>query len=174
MTAILDPQRLDPERLARARALSARLTDTQLAQELKGDPDGLEPEAVLALQEEAKRRSKARLPLILSTTGAVGRPIRRVIAIVGAEQAVRIDQPKDTPAPDRHIVGRRANPMQEAFRQAREEVLRELNARGAALHADAVVGISFTVSEWSGQGKNLLLLLATGTAVELDSSASAA
>ena len=166
MTAIFDP-----ERLSRARAMSARLTDTQLAQELRGDPASLEPEAVLALQEEAKRRSKARLPLVLSTTGAIGRPIRRVIAIVGAEHAVRMDQQKDTPTPDRHIVGRRTNPMQEAFRQAREEVLRELNARGAALHADAVVGIAFSMSECSSQGKKLMLLLATGTAVELDNPA---
>jgi len=159
----------DAERLARAREMTSRLTDTQLAQELKGDPGGLEPEAVQALHEEAQRRSRPRVPLVVSTTPAVGRPIRRVLGVVGAESVVRLEPIKDQPTTARHIVGRRTNPVQDAFRQAREELVRELNARGAAVHADAVVGVAFNLTECNGPGKSMLVMLATGTAVELES-----
>jgi uncharacterized protein YbjQ (UPF0145 family) len=66
----------------------------------------------------------------------------------------------------RDTVGGRSETIQKAMAQARETLLREIEAKAAHLHADAVLGVAFTLSEWSGQQKSMLILLVSGTAVD--------
>lgn len=159
---------LDPERLDRAREMAARLTDAQLAQELRRDRSALQAEAWKALEEEGRRRSKPPKPPVLTTTNALDRPIRRVLGVVGSEYVMGVDLIQEFLAGIRDVVGGRSETIQAAFRKARETLLQELSERAAALRADAILGVAFTLSEWSGQNKSMLVLLATGTAVELD------
>jgi len=159
---------LDPDQLAHARDMAGRLTDEQLASELRQDRTAFRPEAWQALEEEARRRrSKSRTRPILSTTQTVSRPIRSVLGIVGSEYVMGVDLFQEFLAHIRDMVGGRSQTIQAAFAHARETLLEELSDKGQALRADAVIGIAFTLSEWSA-GKSMLLLLATGTAVTLD------
>jgi uncharacterized protein YbjQ (UPF0145 family) len=91
-----------------------------------------------------------------------------VLAPVGAEYVMGVDIFSEFLAGVRDIVGGRSESIQAAFKEARQALLRELEEQGSALRADAVLGISFAVSEWSGQNKSMLIVLASGTAVLLE------
>ena len=143
---------LDLERLEQARGMAAGLTDAELARELRGDRTSLLPEAWRALEEEARRRSTPRTSPILATTPTLNRPIRRVIGIVGSQTVLGASFVQDWPY---------------SLPEARASLLNDLSANAAHLGADAVVGIAFTIS----QGNSMLVMLASGTAVELSSQA---
>jgi len=49
--------------------------------------------------------------------------------------------------------------------QARAEALKELEARAAAMGANAVIGVRIDFDALGGDGNNMLLVTATGTAV---------
>jgi uncharacterized protein YbjQ (UPF0145 family) len=151
--------------------MAARLGDVELAKELKTAQGALEPEACRALEEEARRRSKPRRSPILVTTPTLHRPIRRVLGIVGGEYVLGVNLFHEVLAGIRDTVGGRSATIQAALREGRTALLDELRADAARLHADAVVGVAFTLSEWSGQNKSMLILMASGTAVELISDA---
>ena len=121
---------LDAERLDRARQMAARLTDAQLAQELRRDRSALQAEVWKALEEEGKRRSKAPKPPVLTTTNALDRPIRRVLGVVGSEYVMGVDLIQEFLAGMRDIVGGRSETIQAAFRKARETLLQELSEKG--------------------------------------------
>ena len=46
-------------------------------------------------------------------------------------------------------------------------VIADMRAQAHAIGAHAIVGISFSFNEFSGAGKSMLFVAATGTAVEL-------
>jgi uncharacterized protein YbjQ (UPF0145 family) len=150
--------------------MASRLSDEQLAKELRNRAS-LQPEAIRALEEEGRRRAKPRRSPILVTTPTLHRPIRRVLGIVGGEYVLGVNLFHEILAGVRDAVGGRSATIQGILKEARIALLNELRADAAHLHADAVVGISFTLSEWSGQNKSMLILMAAGTAVELVSDA---
>ena len=158
---------LDLERLEQARIMAARLSDSDLTKELRSDRVTLAPEAWKALEEEAKRRSRPRKTPILTTSANLHRPIRRVLGVVGAEYVMGVNLFQEFLAGIRDTVCGRSATIQAALRQARIVLHDELSANAAHLRADAVVGIAFSLSEWSGQNKSMLIMLVSGTAVEL-------
>ena len=159
------------DRLNRAREMAARLSDAELAKELRNDRSGVHPEAWRALEEEARRRAKPKRPPILTTSPTLNQPIRRVLGVVGSEYLMGVNFVQELLAGVRDVVGGRSVTIQNTLREAREALLRELSARAVEIHADAVVSVAFTLSEWSGQNKSMLILMASGTAVELSSDA---
>jgi len=161
---------IDYDRLERARDMAARLSDAELIRELQNDRGALQPEAWRALEEEQRRRRKPRRAPILTTLPDVGRPLRRVLGIVGAEYVMGVNLFQEFLAGVRDVVGGRSETMQRAMAQARETLLRELEVKASQLHADGVLGVAFTLSEWSGQQKSMLILLASGTAVDFSDS----
>lgn len=165
---------MDADVLARARDFAARLRDDELLRELKADPRTVHPEARLALEEEAARRAKPRrASLIVTTTADCGRPVRRYLGIVGAEYVMGVNLFQEFIADVRDLVGGRSLSVQKSLASARAQLVEELSARAAHLRADAVLGVSFSLSEWSGQNKSMLVVIATGTAVELEPIAAA-
>ncbi len=158
----------DLARLEQARAMAAKLPDAQLAKELRGDRSAVLPEAWQALEEEHRRRSRPpRVPL-LATTPTVHLPLRRVLGVVSSECVMGMGALQETLAGFTDAVGGRSTMVQSTIGQAREALLNELSANATAMRADAVLSITFAFSEWSGQNKSMLILLASGTAVELD------
>lgn len=65
------------------------------------------------------------------------------------------------------VIGGRSAATQNTLRDARRTVMAQLRAEAFALGADAVVGASLDYSEFSGSGKSMLFVVATGTAVTL-------
>lgn len=157
----------DLDRLEQARQMAARMGDAELLKEIRQGRESFHAEAWQALQEEAKRRSKPRRSPIIVTTPTLHRPIRRVLGIVGGEYVLGVNLFQELFAGVRDAVGGRSATVQRALKEARIALLDEIRNEAAHLHADAVVGVAFTLSEWSGQNKSMLIVMASGTAVEL-------
>ena len=136
---------------------SARRTEEIEREEL--ERDAAEARAV-EVNERAAR-------MILTTETAHNLAVAERLGIVAAEYVLGMNLFRDFAASVRDVVGGRSATMQRGLREAREAALSELKRDAAALGADAVVGIDLDYSEISGAGKNMLFLVASGTAVKL-------
>ena len=83
-------------------------------------------------------------------------------------QNVAIVQPKNLLiSAIRDIFGGRSAASQKILRDSRQTCLRELKIEAYELGADAVIGVDLDYQEFSGKGKGMLFLVASGTAVKL-------
>lgn len=106
--------------------------------------------------------------MILTTTPSVeGRRISEYKGIVFGEVVNGVDFVKDFAAGLTNFFGGRSGSYEGELIEAREAALKELEKRARAMGADAVVGIDIDY-EVLGQGNNMLMVTASGTAVVLD------
>jgi uncharacterized protein YbjQ (UPF0145 family) len=132
-------------------------------------------EARLALEEEIKRRNLRLRPwvdqshIVLTTApGVDGFRVARTLEIITAECAFGMNIFRDFFAGIRDFVGGRSLATQKVLRDARRTCLTEFRREADELGADAVIAVSLTYSEFSGQEKSMLFLVASGTAVQLE------
>lgn len=108
----------------------------------------------------------ARMPV--STTPEIpGCTIAASIDVVSAECAYGMNLLRDFFAGVTDATGGRSGSTQGVLRDARRTAMLELRAEAFALGADAVVGVDLDYSEFSGGGKSMLFVVASGTAVKL-------
>ena len=106
--------------------------------------------------------------MLMTTTPILeGKTIIKHHGIVFGETVHGINALKDFAAGVRNFVGGRVSGYESEVIEAREEVLREMSARAEAMGANAIIGISFNLIGM-GQGGNMLLLEAQGTAVTIE------
>lgn len=106
--------------------------------------------------------------VVLTTAFHVtGREVEAERDIVTAECVLGMNIFRDLIAGISDALGGRSDSMQVELRRARTTCLMELRTEAAEIGADAVIGMDLKYSEISGQGKSMLLLVATGTAVKL-------
>lgn len=106
--------------------------------------------------------------IVLTTTETVTRrDIEQELEIVTAECVIGMNMWKDVLAAFTDAFGGRSETTQNALRRARQTCLAELRREAFLVRADAVVGVRLSYSEMSGQGKSMLFLVASGTAVRL-------
>lgn len=140
----------------RSRLLRARST---------GDWSGVAREHI---PPEFYLHAAQRLPLT-TTLHVPEREIQSIVEVVSAECSYGINIIKDFFSNVSDVVGGRNASIQGVLRDARRIVMQELRAEAFNLGADAVVGVNFHYSEISGDGKSMLFVVATGTAVKLSS-----
>lgn len=103
--------------------------------------------------------------MIVTTTNTVeGRGIVEYKGIVFGEVITGINMFKDMGAGLRNIFGGRSQGYEDELAQARNNALRELQERAAALGANAVVGVDVDY-EILGADNGMLMVSASGTAV---------
>lgn len=108
----------------------------------------------------------ARIPA--STTPFIpGRDILEAVDVVSAECAYGMNVFKDFFTGVTDKVGGRSGTTESTLRGARQAVMSELRAEAFACGADGLIGVSLSYSEFSGGGKSMLFVVATGTAVKL-------
>lgn len=106
--------------------------------------------------------------MILTTTPTVeNRTIIEYKGIVFGEVVSGVDFIKDFGASLRNIIGGRSSSYEGELMEARDRALKEMEQRARDRGADAVVGIDVDY-EVLGQGNNMLMVIASGTAVRLD------
>ena len=106
--------------------------------------------------------------MIITTTPAVeGRTVREYKGIVFGEVITGVNFIKDFGAALRNIVGGRSAGYEEELLKARGEALAELEQRAADAGANAVIGVDVDY-EVLGQGGNMLMVTASGTAVVVE------
>lgn len=106
--------------------------------------------------------------MILTTTHSVeGRRIVEYRGIVFGEVIAGVDFIKDFAAGLSNFFGGRAGSYEGELVEAREAALAEMSNRAAALEANAVIGVDIDY-EVLGQGGNMLMVTASGTAVVIE------
>jgi uncharacterized protein YbjQ (UPF0145 family) len=101
--------------------------------------------------------------MILTTTNTIeGRPIQSYNGIVVGEAIMGANIVRDFFAGVTDIVGGRSGAYETKLKDARDEAMRELEERAAALGANAVVGIDL---DYEVVGDSMLMVSASGTAV---------
>ncbi len=106
--------------------------------------------------------------MIVTTTPAVeGRAVREYKGIVFGEVISGVNFIKDIAAGLSNFFGGRSGSYEGELIQARESALDEMEKRAAEMGANAVVGVDIDY-EVLGQGGNMLMVTASGTAVVIE------
>lgn len=103
--------------------------------------------------------------MILTTTPNVeGYPVKNYLGLVCGEVISGVDFVKDFAAGLSNFFGGRSGTYEKELIEAREQAINEMAQRAAQMGANAVVGIDMDY-EVLGQGGNMLMVTASGTAV---------
>jgi len=106
--------------------------------------------------------------LILTTEFAMPEyKVTQRLEIITAECVFGMNMFRDMFASIRDIVGGRSSASQKVLRDARKTCLTELRREALITGADAVIGVDLDYSEVSGDGKSMLMVVASGTAVKI-------
>jgi uncharacterized protein YbjQ (UPF0145 family) len=103
--------------------------------------------------------------MIITTTPSIeGKTVKEYKGIVFGEIVSGVDFIKDFAAGITNILGGRSGSYEGELIEARENAVNEMEKRAANLGANAVVGVDIDY-EVLGQGNNMLMVTASGTAV---------
>lgn len=105
--------------------------------------------------------------IISTTTNLEGHTIREYRGIVFGEVVSGVDFIKDFAAGLTNFFGGRSGSYEGELIKAREEALSEMEQRAGKVGANAVVGVKIDY-EVLGQGNNMMMVIASGTAVVID------
>lgn len=104
----------------------------------------------------------------ISTTPTIqGREIKATVDVITAECAFGMNLFRDFFASVTDVTGGRSESTQKVLRDARQTALLQLRFEAHHVGANAVVGVDLDYSEFSGGGKAMLFVVASGTAVVL-------
>lgn len=104
--------------------------------------------------------------MIITTIQDVpGMEIVEYRGLATGEVVAGINVVKDIGAGLRNLFGGRIKGYEEEIVQARDEALKELEARAAEMGANAVIGVRIDFDTLGSDGNNMLLVTVTGTAV---------
>ena len=104
--------------------------------------------------------------MIITTTNTVpGMEIVEYKGLATGEVVAGINFIKDLGAGLRNFFGGRSQGYEDEIIQARAEALKGLEARAAAMEANAVIGVRIDFDALGSNGNNMLLVTVTGTAV---------
>ncbi len=132
----------------------------------------VEPGKMVDIDNEAAVRNEVILQaakaIKLSTTPEIaGYIVDETLEIVTAECVFGIGVFNDFLTGMSDFFGGRSDATQDTLRRARRACLNELKIEAVKVGANAVIGVDLDYSEFSGQGKSMLFLVASGTAVRL-------
>ena len=104
--------------------------------------------------------------MIIATTNYVpGMEVVEYKGFATGEVVAGINFIKDLGAGIRNLFGGRVQGYEDEIIQARTEALKELEARAAAMGANAVIGVRIDFDALGSNGNNMLLVTVTGTVV---------
>ena len=117
---------------------------------------------------EAEFEAKAKRVLLTTAPTLEGYRITETIEVITAECVFGVNVFRDMMTALTDIFGGRSETSQKVLRDARKTCLRELKKEAAQIGADAVIAMDLDYSEFSGGGKSMLFLVASGTAVRIE------
>jgi uncharacterized protein YbjQ (UPF0145 family) len=105
--------------------------------------------------------------IVTTTPGIEGKAIREYKGIVFGEVVAGVDFIKDFAAGLTNFFGGRSGSYEGELIDAREKAVKELEERAKKMGANAVVGVDVDY-EVLGQSNNMLMVIASGTAVVVE------
>jgi uncharacterized protein YbjQ (UPF0145 family) len=103
--------------------------------------------------------------LTVTTNAIEGKRIKEYKGVVFGEIIAGINVIKDIAAGLSNFFGGRSGSYEQELVMAREQALQEMEQRAAQLGANAIVGVKVDYEAISNQGSNMLMVIASGTAV---------
>ena len=104
--------------------------------------------------------------ILLTTAGVLPRDRDyEVIELITSESVIGMNILRDFFAGLSDFFGGRSSASQKVLIELRDDCLAALREEARALGADAVIAVDLDYSEFSGKGKSMLFLVASGTAV---------
>ena len=97
-----------------------------------------------------------------------GRSVNQTLDVITAERIMGIDVLSEWLLGFTDDMGGSSRNTESILRNSRIECINQLKIEAASLGANAVIGVSLDYSEFSGKGKSMLFLVASGTAVRLN------
>lgn len=106
--------------------------------------------------------------IILTTeTYATDLMIAERLGVISSESALGMNIFRDLFTNVRDLTGGKSVSTQKVLKSLKSNAFDDLKRQAHKLGADAVIGIDLDYSEFSGAGRSMLFLVATGTAVKL-------
>ena len=103
--------------------------------------------------------------MIVTTTNAVeNHAVQEYLGVVCAQSVLGVNAFKDVAAGMRNVFGGRSRSYENELSAGVAATLEELEKQGAALSANAVIGVDI---DYETVGNNMLMVSASGTAVRL-------
>ncbi len=132
--------------------------------------DSIPALAQLKLTEEEREKLDSKIQKLLVTTAPFleGYRIVETLDVITAECVFGMNVFRDIAAKLTDIFGGRSDETQKVLRDARKVCLYELRKEAHSLGANAVIAVDLNYSEFSGGGKSMLFLVASGTAVKIE------
>jgi uncharacterized protein YbjQ (UPF0145 family) len=107
--------------------------------------------------------------ITLTTAQALdGYRVTQTLEVITAECVFGMNFLRDFFSSITDFFGGRSSATQKVLKDARKTALEELRKEAAELGASAVIGVRLDYSEFSGGGKSMLFLVASGTAVVVE------
>jgi uncharacterized protein YbjQ (UPF0145 family) len=103
--------------------------------------------------------------LTVTTNAIEGKRIKEYKGVVFGEIIAGINVIKDIAAGLSNFFGGRSGSYEQELVMAREQALQEMEQRAEQLGANAIVGVKVDYEAISNQGSNMLMVIASGTAV---------
>ncbi len=122
----------------------------------------------LSASEQAVINQKAAKVILTTAHHLEGFRVVETLEIISAECVFGMNVFHDMFVGLTDVFGGRSETSQQVLRDARKTCLTELKREAALVNADAVIAIEMNYSEFSGKGKSMLFLVATGTAVKVE------
>lgn len=132
------------------------------------EPENYDPNVPTEMVRALKCNREIENVIVTTTPSVDGYRTAKVIDVISAECVFGMNVFKDVFAAFSDFFGGRSGVSQNALRDARQTCIYELKAEAHQAGANAVLGITLDYSEFSGQGKSMLFLVASGTAVVLE------
>lgn len=105
--------------------------------------------------------------IITTTNGIEGKQIKEYKGLVFAEVVNGVDFIKDFKAGLTNFFGGRSGSYEGELVDARQNAIKEIENKASELGANAIVGVDLDY-EVLGQGGNMLMVIASGTAVVVE------
>lgn len=120
------------------------------------------------MMELDRTNEKAKNVLLTTSHFVEGFKVVKTHEIITSECVYGMNLFKDFFAAITDVVGGRSNASQIVLRDLRKTCLKELKLEAVSVGANAVIAVDLDYSEFSGGGKSMLFLVASGTAVTIE------
>ena len=103
--------------------------------------------------------------VVTTTFDVEGREIIAYLGIVSGQTAIGMMFLKDLVTSLTDTFGGRSGIMERNFRTAKDEAIKQMTEDARRMGANAVVGVNVNFNSIEGKGKQMLMVIATGTAI---------
>ena len=133
----------------------------ELKQKLKKDENllGVDKEYLIAKIREFEQG------VVTTTLDVEGREIVAYLGIVSGQAVIGLMFLKDMVMGLSDKFGGRSGIMERNFRTAKEDVIKQMTEEGKRMGGNAVIGVDIKFNSIEGKNKQMLMVVATGTAV---------